>query len=374
MPKNLLLVAVALALGGCSGCPSDTAPGRPTLQEQAQTGEAPVSITTPVIVKAYVPLDCGASQLFFVDKSGQSLYLYNKPFTTELFLSTKSCSSKPDMTCSTHVAQGSVLSTGLTDALAKFVASRADEESVARIRGESNLTKLTEQEQLIWGALSFVDRLKRAGRVDAGYRPEHKSLWERHEKKCFVPINARRMVSRSHRSFGPRFQGAKSFVFRDSELVALRYHVAFFWSADELAVLQKHFTPWFIVTYDLKDGKWSVEKVQTQQTTPTTFSNLQEAVTFIAACLDRDDFKKLSSACVGGRKPAVYLAQHRSVFDNLKTTHKKTPLQKLYTKRAFPKDADKLKLGGHAAELGHTHIDFVNKDGHWSLADIWECR
>ena len=107
---------------------------------------------------------------------------------------------------------------------------------------------------------------------------------------------------------------------------------------------------------------------------PASFSNLQEAVTFIAACLDQDDFEKLSGACVGGRRPAVYLAQHRSVFDTLKAAHENTPLQELYADRTFPEDTNTLKLGGHMAELGCLHIDFVKRDGHWFLADIWQCK
>jgi hypothetical protein len=120
---------------------------------------------------------------------------------------------------------------------------------------------------------------------------------------------------------------------------------------------------------------YTQDKTSAQVKQPTTsFSNLQEAVTFITDCLDRDDFEKLSSACVGGRKPTVYLAQHRSVFDKLKAAHKNTPLQKLYANRRFPKNKDKFKLGGHMAELGCLHIDFVKKDDHWFLADIWQCK
>jgi len=105
-----------------------------------------------------------------------------------------------------------------------------------------------------------------------------------------------------------------------------------------------------------------------------SFSELSEAIQFITVCLAQEDFEKLSGACVGGRKPNVYLAQHRGVFDKLKGAHEKTPLQNLYAKRSFPKDAETFKLGGHMAELGCIHIDFVKKGDSWYLADIWECK
>ena len=58
----------------------------------------------------------------------------------------------------------------------------------------------------------------------------------------------------------------------------------------------------------------------------------------------------------------------------LKNSHKKTSLQELYIQKEFPKAKDKFKLGGHMAELGCIHIDFIKIDDKWYLEDIWNCK
>jgi hypothetical protein len=110
------------------------------------------------------------------------------------------------------------------------------------------------------------------------------------------------------------------------------------------------------------------------QQAPGSFTNLGVAIQFIIECLDQDAYAKLSGACVGGRKPTVYLAQHRRPFDMLKTAHKKQSLLDRYAKRDFPKSGDKFTLGGHRSEIGCLHVDFVKKDGNWFLGDIWDCK
>ncbi len=107
---------------------------------------------------------------------------------------------------------------------------------------------------------------------------------------------------------------------------------------------------------------------------PPSFATVPEAVEFIAECLDNDDHNSLSTACVGGDRPQVYLTTHRRAFDMLRAAHGRTPLQSLYATRAFPKDQNTFKLGGHMSEIGHIHIDFVKIDGNWHLQDIWDCR
>jgi len=49
-------------------------------------------------------------------------------------------------------------------------------------------------------------------------------------------------------------------------------------------------------------------------------------------------------------------------------------LRERYAGRDFPKDQNRFKLGGHMAELGCVHIDFVNWDGGWRLWNISVCR
>jgi len=97
-----------------------------------------------------------------------------------------------------------------------------------------------------------------------------------------------------------------------------------------------------------------------------TFKNLAAAVGFISACLDKKDYKTLSAACAN--------ASQEHVLKTLRTVHTKTPLTKLYAKKTFPAKGAAFKLGGHAKELGHIHIDFTKQDGAWRLKMIWICR
>ena len=108
--------------------------------------------------------------------------------------------------------------------------------------------------------------------------------------------------------------------------------------------------------------------------TPGSYTSLSVAIQFIAECLDQDAYVKLSGACIGGRKPKVYLAQHRKPFDMLKEAHRKQSLQDRYPKRQFPKAESLFTLGGHMSQLGCLHVDFVKKDGNWFLGDIWDCK
>jgi hypothetical protein len=49
-------------------------------------------------------------------------------------------------------------------------------------------------------------------------------------------------------------------------------------------------------------------------------------------------------------------------------------LRERYGHLEFPARGDTFKLGGHASELGHLHVDFVRVEGGWRLRDIWNCR
>jgi len=97
-----------------------------------------------------------------------------------------------------------------------------------------------------------------------------------------------------------------------------------------------------------------------------TFKNLRTAVGFIAACLDKRDYKTLSAACI--HTPNAH------ILKQLGTVHKKQPLTKLYAEKTFPAKGAAFKLGGHAKELGHIHIDFTKKNGAWRLKTIFGCR
>jgi len=97
-----------------------------------------------------------------------------------------------------------------------------------------------------------------------------------------------------------------------------------------------------------------------------SYTKLPHAVAAIAACLDKGDYKTLAAAC--SRKP------NEHVLRQLGEVHKKTPLPTLYADRTFPANAERFKLGGHAKELGHIHIDFSKTGGAWRIESIWMCR
>lgn len=109
------------------------------------------------------------------------------------------------------------------------------------------------------------------------------------------------------------------------------------------------------------------------------FSNLSEAVAFIAECLESGDSAELLSELGQAQE---YLAQRpdhleyfsKFVFGALRDVHRRTDLRELYKGRVFPEKSTQFKLGGHMQELGCIHIDFEKRDRGWVLRDIWLCR
>jgi hypothetical protein len=49
-------------------------------------------------------------------------------------------------------------------------------------------------------------------------------------------------------------------------------------------------------------------------------------------------------------------------------------LGEVFAGREFSNAYKHFKLGGHAKDLGHCHIDFVQQNGRWMLQRIWHCR
>ena len=115
-------------------------------------------------------------------------------------------------------------------------------------------------------------------------------------------------------------------------------------------------------------GRECINTPLADATGPTgkTFKDLSAAVGFMATCLDKNDYKTLSAACAEAPK------EH--ILKQLGTVHRKQPLTKLYAKRSFPAKGEAFKLGGHAKELGHIHVDFTKQDGAWRLKTIFMCR
>ncbi|MDB5307123.1 MAG: hypothetical protein JWO38_1325 [Gemmataceae bacterium] len=97
------------------------------------------------------------------------------------------------------------------------------------------------------------------------------------------------------------------------------------------------------------------------------FTRLAEATHFLAQAVETKNNEALASASRTALPPSW-------VIDRLRERNDATPLVELYAGREFPLDQDEFKLGGHAKELGHIHIDFVRSAGGWEVEQIWMCR
>lgn len=104
-----------------------------------------------------------------------------------------------------------------------------------------------------------------------------------------------------------------------------------------------------------------------------TFRSLSQAAVALDEAMAAPDPSAALKALLPS--PKTYFSQHPNVARILVEEHKKTgSLAKLYADRRFPSEIDAYKLGGHASELGHIHIDFVRHGNEWKLKDIWNCR
>lgn len=99
------------------------------------------------------------------------------------------------------------------------------------------------------------------------------------------------------------------------------------------------------------------------------FTNLQQAVDFMAGALETTNFVRIANACMdAGQKPSD------GVLKELQALDRQKPFRHLYAGRSFPTNEPTFKLGGHMSELGCTHVDFVRTNGLWRLKAIWMCR
>jgi hypothetical protein len=109
-----------------------------------------------------------------------------------------------------------------------------------------------------------------------------------------------------------------------------------------------------------------------------SFTELSDAVDFIARALEVGDHGPLAEACVTREVDAPGLPTRREyrlrAIELLLGVHREKPLRALYAGRAFPPQGSRFKLGGHARELGHLHVDFVREGPGWQLENIWLCR
>jgi hypothetical protein len=112
--------------------------------------------------------------------------------------------------------------------------------------------------------------------------------------------------------------------------------------------------------------------------TKPAFQALSAAVDFIAQALDFGDHATLADACAEDRQDPSGLPTHREyrlrAIALLADRHEQRSLRSRYSRRAFPIQEARFKLGGHGQELGHIHIDFVRSETGWQLENIWQCR
>jgi hypothetical protein len=111
-----------------------------------------------------------------------------------------------------------------------------------------------------------------------------------------------------------------------------------------------------------------------------TFATLPAALEFLARALEASDLARLAGACAplppGNDDPKLDRLREQSrrwALERLAELHREVDLRIRYAGREFP-DAREFKLGGHAKELGHLHIDFERDAAGWRLKDIWICR
>ena len=109
-----------------------------------------------------------------------------------------------------------------------------------------------------------------------------------------------------------------------------------------------------------------------------SFMELSSAIDFIARALETGDHGTLADACVTAEADCPGLPTRREyrlhAIKLLAHVHAENPLRVLYAGRAFPSKESRFKLGGHAQELGHLHLDFVREGSAWRIENVWQCR
>jgi hypothetical protein len=115
---------------------------------------------------------------------------------------------------------------------------------------------------------------------------------------------------------------------------------------------------------------------------PISFARLSEAVAFLADHLDVGDTQGIAAECSdasqdavrGAGRPLSPMSSRMWAIEALGEQHRSQSLRVLYAEREFPVEKETFKLGGHGAELGHIHVDFLRIDAAWLLKEIWICR
>jgi hypothetical protein len=99
------------------------------------------------------------------------------------------------------------------------------------------------------------------------------------------------------------------------------------------------------------------------------FDSVEKALTFVTSCLENDKLDELFRACATPSDKVVFACD----VGRLRAISEKVPLLRLYGNPTFPTKRSTLKIGGHSAQLGHIHIDFIKTDNGWSLQNVASC-
>ncbi|MCA8960534.1 MAG: hypothetical protein KDC38_08475 [Planctomycetes bacterium] len=100
------------------------------------------------------------------------------------------------------------------------------------------------------------------------------------------------------------------------------------------------------------------------------FESVAGALEFIVRCVEADDRSGLVAACSRG----VQLSANPTTFDKLVELHQEVDLREKYGEQSFPTGSTQFTLGGHGHQYRHLHLDFVRREGKWTLSDVWQCR
>ncbi len=107
------------------------------------------------------------------------------------------------------------------------------------------------------------------------------------------------------------------------------------------------------------------------------FQTLEQAVDFICAQIEAGKPAALTAAMAGLHRDDAYDFTWyfaTLVYPALCAQHRNGCLRELYAGHTFPDQALGYHLGGHHAELGNVHIDFVRHPEGWAIQRIWACQ
>jgi hypothetical protein len=117
------------------------------------------------------------------------------------------------------------------------------------------------------------------------------------------------------------------------------------------------------------------------------FTNLMQALDFLATHLDGQRYDVILDACLEGEstqdsessedepsedESSLGRDYQLDVIKVLGVRHQQRDLRERYQGKAFPDDADAFTIGSH--NDGHVHVEFVRVERGWRLREIWLCR